>query len=85
MWLAEDNTIHTKPPISKQHSLKQEKQESINQRALSEERKGEKNSNISHIQHRTPSIPNPVLTKREECEQIKKEDSTPEGRKGKKS
>ena len=34
--LAEDNTIPTKPPISKQQNPTQEKQEAINQRALSE-------------------------------------------------
>ena len=34
--LAEDNAIPTKPPISKQESPTQEKQEAINQRALSE-------------------------------------------------
>ena len=34
--LVEDNTIPTKPPISKQQSSTQEKQETINQRAFSE-------------------------------------------------
>ena len=34
--VAEDNTIPTKPPISKQQSLTQKNQESINQSALSE-------------------------------------------------
>ena len=33
--LAEDNKITTKPPILKQQSSTQEKQEAINQRALS--------------------------------------------------
>ena len=34
--LKEDNTIPTKPPISKQQSPTQEKQETINKKALSE-------------------------------------------------
>ena len=33
--LADNNTIPTKPPISKQQSPTQEKQEAINQRAFS--------------------------------------------------
>ena len=37
---------------------------------------------ILHTQHRAPSIPIPISTKNKEWEQKKKEESTPEGRKG---
>ena len=83
--LTEDNTIFTKPSISKQQSPKQEKQEAINQRALSEtmlplkykkgKRKEEKTPTILHTQHRAPSIPILISTKRKEQEQRKKRTS----------
>ena len=75
MGLAEDNGIPNKPLISKQQSPSQEKQEAINQRALSgknaaievkKKRKEENIPTISHTQHRAPSILTPISTKRKE-------------------
>ena len=68
MGLVEDNTIPTKPSISKQQSATQEKPKSIewNSAAIEvkkEERKEEKIPTISHIQYRAPSIPIPISTK----------------------
>ena len=70
LGLAEDNTIPTKPSISKQQSPAQEKQEAINQKALSE------------TMLQGPIKSNPHLNQRKEGEQRKKGDSTSEGRKG---
>ena len=68
--LAEDNTIPTKPPLCKQQSPTQEKQDTINQRALSEtmlplkqKRRKEWTENSYHFTHLTQSPINSNLQK----------------------